>query len=137
MSESRVSHEYVRRHATRGLRLWRNNRGALPDKRGVPVRYGLANDSKDQGEKLKSGDYIGWTQVLITPDMVGESVAVFTSIEFKAPDWKPPAEGPTHRNGRLTEYGHYLGQKRWADLVNAEGGRAGFVRDVEEGFMNL
>lgn len=30
-----------------------------------------------------SADYVGWTPVEITPDMVGETVAVFTSIEIK------------------------------------------------------
>jgi len=31
-----------------------------------------------------SGDEIGWTTVTITPDMVGNRIAVFTSVERKA-----------------------------------------------------
>jgi len=30
-----------------------------------------------------SGDFIGWTTVTITPEMVGQQIAVFTSIETK------------------------------------------------------
>lgn len=28
-------------------------------------------------------DLVGWTEVVITPDMVGESIAVFTGVEVK------------------------------------------------------
>lgn len=135
MSEAANSHAIVRDMAARAVRLYRNNRGSLPDRRGVPVRYGLANDSEQLGRVLKSGDLIGWEPRLVTPDMVGSVVAVFTSIEVKPNGWKPPGVGPIEDGrGRLTAYGHYLGQKRWADLVNAEGGRAGFMIDAERGF---
>lgn len=30
-----------------------------------------------------SSDLIGWTPVVITPDMIGKTVAVFTAIEVK------------------------------------------------------
>ena len=41
-----------------GGRAWRNNVGALPREDGVPVRFGLANDSAAQNRVLKSGDLI-------------------------------------------------------------------------------
>lgn len=41
---------------------------------GRPIKYGL---------QPGSGDLIGWTPVEITLEMVGETVAVFTSIEAK------------------------------------------------------
>ena len=53
-------------------RLWRNQRGAGKLDSGNYVRFGLANDSKALGDKLKSGDYIGWRPVIITPGMVGK-----------------------------------------------------------------
>lgn len=33
-----------------------------------------------------SGDYIGWKSVIITPEMVGKRVAIFTSAEGKTKD---------------------------------------------------
>jgi hypothetical protein len=41
---------------------------------GSPVRFGLFKGSADM---------IGWRPVVITPDMVGQTVAVFQSIEVK------------------------------------------------------
>ena len=32
--------------AQQGIRMWRNNVGVLKDDRGIPIRYGLANESK-------------------------------------------------------------------------------------------
>ncbi len=57
-----------------GARLFRNNVGMLRDEKGTYVRYGLGTGSSD---------LIGWTQVIVTPDMVGTTVAVFTAIEGK------------------------------------------------------
>lgn len=127
----RVLHE-------RGVRLFRNNRGALLDKRGKPVRFGLANDTVAEGEALKSADLIGWDVVLITPDMVGTFISRTYSVEVKPHGWKPPGVGPIKdARGKLTAYGHYLGQKAWADLVNREGGIAGFMIDPDEGFLGV
>ena len=102
-------------------RLWRNQRGAGKLDSGNYVRFGLANDSKALGDKLKSGDYIGWRPVIITPDMVGKVLAQFVSVEFKAEDWTPPPLD--------TKDAHAAAQYRWAELVNREGGYAVFVND--------
>jgi hypothetical protein len=64
-----------------GARLWRNNVGALLDDRGVPVRYGLANDTKRLNETVKSGDLIGWRAVIVTPRHVGVSAPDGNSAE--------------------------------------------------------
>jgi len=61
----------------KGIRLWRNNVGVLRDERGVPVRYGLCNDSKKLNDSIKSSDLIG-----IRPN------GVFVAREIKAPGWK-------------------------------------------------
>jgi hypothetical protein len=89
------------------LRLFRNNTGSLPDPRTKrPVQFGLCKGS---------ADLIGWKQVTITPDMVGQKVAVFASIEVKTP------------TGRLTPE-----QQIWLDAVQAAGGVAGIARSVED-----
>lgn len=68
----------VRLEASRkGIRLWRNNVGVLRDERGVPVRYGLCNESKAINQSIKSSDLIG-----IRPD------GRFIAREIKAPGWK-------------------------------------------------
>ena len=50
----------IRLEATaKGVRLFRNNVGALPSSEGQLVRYGLANESKRMNQHLKSSDFIG------------------------------------------------------------------------------
>jgi hypothetical protein len=45
-----------------------------------------------------SSDLIGWTRVLITPDMVGSRVAVFTGIECKTLGYKATEDQIRFRN---------------------------------------
>jgi len=101
--------------AAKGVRLWRNNVGALQDAQGRWVRYGLANDSKTLNEKLKSSDLIGWRPVAITQAHVGCVLAQFVSRECKAPGWKYAG---TDRE---------TAQETWLNLVLAEGGDAAFT----------
>lgn len=105
----------VRLEASRkGLKLWRNNVGALKDERGIPVRYGLANDTKKLNEKIKSGDLIGWRPVLITEHHVGGTIAQFVSRECKKPAWA------------YSGTAHEVAQLRWIEAVTADGGDAKF-----------
>jgi hypothetical protein len=101
--------------ARKGVRLWRNNVGALLDSRGVPVRYGLGNDSPALNRVIKSGDLIGWRPLLITPALVGAKVAQFVSRECKRPGWN--YKGDAHEEAQL----------KWAQVVNADGGDAAFT----------
>lgn len=100
-----------------GWKLFRNNRGAFQDATGRWVRYGLANDSKKFGDKVKSSDLIGWRTIVITPDMVGKKIAQFCSIECKPEGWSYSGDE------------HETAQKLWIDHVNAAGGYAAFVSD--------
>ena len=102
------------------MRLWRNNVGVLKNEQGVPVRYGLANDTKALNERLKSADLIGWRRVLVTPEMAGTVVAQFVSIECKREGW------------RFSGDERETAQQRWAALVAAEGGYARFVTGPEQ-----
>lgn len=91
-------------------RLFRNQVGQLPDPgTGRPVQFGLARGS---------ADLIGWRTVTITPDMVGQRVAVFTSMEIKTP------------TGRLTPAQH-----NWLGAVRQAGGIAGVARSVGDAYQ--
>jgi hypothetical protein len=92
--------------STGSTRLFRNNTGTLKDQNGRPVSFGLCKGS---------ADLIGWKRVTVTPEMVGSTVAVFTSIEVKTP------------TGRLRHE-----QQQWLDAVQAAGGIAGVARSVED-----
>ena len=93
------------------LRLFRNNTGTLKDQHGRPVQFGLCKGS---------ADLIGWRTVTITPDMVGQQVAVFTSIEVKTPTGKLRPE-----------------QQQWLNVVQANGGIAGVARSVMDALQIL
>ena len=92
--------------STGATRLFRNNTGTLRDQHGRPVSFGLCKGS---------ADLIGWRTVTITPEMVGQQVAVFTSIEVKTPTGRVKPE-----------------QQQWLDAVQAAGGIAGVARSVED-----
>jgi hypothetical protein len=87
------------------IRLWRNNTGALKDPNGRLVRYGLCKGSSD---------LIGYRTITITPDMVGQQLAVFAAIEVK------DCGAPT------PEQLHFIAQ------VKAAGGLAGVARSVAD-----
>lgn len=101
--------------ARKGLTLWRNNVGVLSDERGVPVRYGLGNDSARLNKVLKSADLIGWRPILVTPAHVGSRIAQFISRECKRPGWIYTATEAEQA------------QLKWAQAVRAGGGDACFV----------
>lgn len=100
----------------KGVRLWRNNVGALKDESGRMVRYGLANRSAQENALLKSGDLIGIRKQRITQEMVGSFTGQFVSREIKEPGWVfNPADE------------HEAAQMAWALMICAMGGDAGFA----------
>lgn len=105
--------------AREGRIMWRNNVGAIRDERGVPVRYGLANDSAKVNKQVKSSDLIGITPILITPEMVGAIIGQFTAEECKRPGWK------------YTGDEHEAAQLRYLEIVVAWGGAASFTNGVD------
>lgn len=114
-SESSVQSRVRLEAAQKGVRLWRNNVGALKDVTGRVVRYGLANDTAAVNRVIKSGDLIGIRPVLVTQQMVGATIGQFVSREIKAANW--------HYTGTDRE----LAQLRWAELVVSMGGDAAFA----------
>ena len=80
--------------------------GDVVVRNGRPLRAGLA---------VGSSDLIGLRSVTVTPDMVGQRLAVFAAVEVKAP------------RGRLTAE-----QEAFLAMVQEMGGLAEMARSVEE-----
>lgn len=89
-----------------GSRLFRNNVGLAETADGRKIRFGLCKGSSD---------LIGWTPVVITEEMIGQTLAVFTAVEVKTP------------KGRVS-----LDQQRFIDAVLDAGGIATVARSAEE-----
>ena len=89
------------------VRLLRNNAGMLKNQAGNIVRFGVGG--------VGGSDLLGWRTITITPDMVGQSVAVFAAIEVKTPQ------------GRVTPE-----QQNFIDRVAHFGGLAGVARSTED-----
>lgn len=69
-------------------------------------------------------DFIGWSSKIITQNMVGKKVALFTALEIKT------LEGKTNKN-RLEK------QQAFIDAVNNAGGIASIIKDEESAFELL
>lgn len=119
-SETAIANQTRRDFAFIGP-LHRNNVGVLKDRRGVPVRYGLANESKAENERIKSSDLIGITPTLITLEMVGSIIGVYTALETKHSDWVFKENDP-----------HTRAQLNFHNIVRNAGGYAGFVSDPKQ-----
>lgn len=116
-SEARVQSLVRLEAAQSGYWLTRNNVGAYKAPNSSRwVRYGLANESKQQNALVKSADLIGFRQRVIISSDVGSTIAQFVSRECKAEGWKfnPNDE-------------HEQAQAAWRDFVNSNGGDAAFV----------
>lgn len=98
-AEARVQNEARLLASKKGWRLFRNNKGVLPDKRGVPVRFGLCNETAELGKRLRSSDLIGIRPVVITPDMVGTTIGQFVAREVKHAGWE--YKGTEHEAAQL------------------------------------
>lgn len=110
MTETPIMQE-IRLALSRGpIRLFRNNCGVLQNEYGGWVHFGLADGS---------GDLVGWKTETITPDMVGQRIARFISVEVKRP------------KGR-TDKDRAQKQKDWRDAVNNAGGVAIEARSVAD-----
>lgn len=119
MKESAVT-SHIRLEAAKfGVSLWRNNSGGFYDETGRFVRYGLGSFTPQ--DNCKSSDFIGIRPVLITADMVGTVLGVFTAVEIKDTNWKLRESDK-----------HCMAQKKFIDLVNANAGLAGFAKNIED-----
>ena len=113
-SESAISAQVRLEASSKGVLLFRNNVGVLPDANGRPVRYGLANESAEQNKAIKSADLIGIRPVLIEPRHVGHTIGQFVSREVKKGGWV------------YTGKGREAAQMAWVRAIVARGGDASF-----------
>ncbi len=88
------------------VRCFRNNIGALEDKRGRWVTYGVCNPG--------GSDLIGWRSLVISTTMVGERVAVFAAVEVKRPGERPTQD-----------------QSRFLHAVSQAGGIAAVANSID------
>lgn len=101
-------------------KAWQSN-DVVKVPRQMPVVMGprdvLLRNARPFDTGLPPGftDLFGWVSVTITPDMVGMKIAQFIGPEVKDDKGKP---------SKL--------QVTFIDVVNADGGRAGVVRSVED-----
>lgn len=107
-------------HASKlGLRLFRNNNGT--GWAGVTSRVNATDMLIRNARPLHAGlgtgtsDLIGWTPLLVKPEHVGLTLAVFTAAEIKS------------SKGRLTDQ-----QRNFIETVNTSGGIAVCARSVSD-----
>lgn len=98
--------------SSQGARLLRNNVGALQDRFGTWIRFGVGGDG--------GSDLIGWKTVTITNEMVGKEVAIFVACEVKSAKGKLTAE-----------------QRQFLEAVRKAGGIAFHARSVEDAMGGL
>lgn len=140
LSEQAVQQATLYQAPKEGMFLGRNNSGAftanisLPP--GVPktaqnilaaikkkyqgLRWGWNNTSQKFSEVFKSPDLIGWTEITITPNMVGKKIAVFTGLEVKHPGFK------------MSTNKHVLAQKNCLDKIESSNGIGSFITDESQ-----
>lgn len=110
MGESAIVAKCLEWLALRRIFAWRNNTGATRVD-GRWIRYGHPG----------SGDILAITPVVVTPEMVGKTVGVFTSVECKTDD------GTQRKNQKLFQKmvekngGLYVLARDPADLERALG----------------
>lgn len=119
-------------HRVTGVRLFRNNTGqgwvgkARKMKPGQVYRAEggevlILNARPLHAGLIKgAGDGIGWRTITITPDMVGQRVAVFLSVEAK------------YQSGRLE-----TDQRTWHENVRRAGGISIIARTPEQAHDDL
>lgn len=89
-----------------GHRLWRNARGIAYNRDGSTVKFGVGPNG--------AGDLLGGTRVVVTPEMVGQTLLVFTSVEAKTGNQRPRED-----------------QRAWLDTIKRLGGIALWGRQAD------
>jgi len=104
MSETALQNKIRLAIAAPNVKMFRNNVGQIGG-----LSFGLCKGSSD---------LIGFTSKTITPEMVGQQVAIFTAIEVKTP------------TGRISPE-----QTNFISMVNQLGGIGAVVRSIDDAMM--
>ena len=119
MKETNIQRLIMMALSKSGARIFRNNVGKAYAGKAIKLTNGdvvIKNPYLIKfGLCVGSSDVIGWTPVTITPDMVGQKVAIFTAIEVKKP------------KGRVSPE-----QKQFIERLTSDGGLAGVARSEHE-----
>jgi hypothetical protein len=101
------------------VRLFRNNTGT--GWQGKTLQHNGTRLVLESPRPLNAGlckgssDLVGWTEKIITADMVGQKIAIFTAIECKTATGRPTTE-----------------QLNFIERVRNAGGFAGIARSPED-----
>lgn len=101
---------------------WKNPRGAAII-RGVYIPYGIPtppHGRRENDNDMAGGDRLGYRQIIITPEMVGQKIAVFLSIEEKTVNdtIKP-------------------NQVKWHNFIISEGGISEIWKEKKDGSIKI
>jgi hypothetical protein len=115
--ETKLLHDAQIQYSRFGTRLFRNTVGSgwvgpfinMGDGTVLITRPSRITFGLGEG----TSDLIGWREVVVTPDMVGKTVALFTAVEGKAGRKKPTPE-----------------QRDFLTLVREVGGLSGVARSL-------
>ena len=111
----------IRLEASRkGMKLWRNNVGAVINSKGKYLRYGLCNDSHKLNQSIKSSDLIGIRPITIKPDHVGNVIGQFVALEVKPSNW-------SYKDNK-----HEKAQLKFLQIILAHGGHASFIKNIRD-----
>jgi hypothetical protein len=121
MKEQNLYKALQAKHSKHGI-LFRNNTGtAFQGKRAVINSRPIITEPRQItfGLCVGSSDLIGWTETIVTPDMVGEKIAIFTAVEVKNEKGKASKE-----------------QLKFLQAVRNAGGIARLTRYIDNEFKN-
>jgi hypothetical protein len=107
MKESNIQAQIRLALSGAGAVMFRNNVGQTTTVDGRVIRYGVCNPG--------GADLIGWKPIVVTENMVGQTLAVFCAVEVKRP------------GGKVSE-----SQQRFLEAVKRSGGIAGVARSPAE-----
>lgn len=117
MSERRIQSEILLALSDHGITGWRQNVGT--GWAGKATKHADGSVTIQDARPLHAGlcrgssDIIGLREIVITPEMVGQTIAQFTALEVKQPGRYPTPD-----------------QRHFLDVVTARGGFARVVRAV-------